>query len=120
MSEYPVHGQVLIRAGHELLDAARREMSAGFAELPHAIVEITAETIDADDDPRYREALRLTEGGAILIGVGYREFEPRAADVAYDRDSADMTERTSSVDAGQCPECISRAFSVSIMSIVSR
>jgi hypothetical protein len=119
MSEYPVHGHVLGRAGQELLDAAGKEMSAGFGDIPHAIAVLTDETLDRDDDSRYREALRLTDGGAVLIGVGYQEFgvgyqesEPVASDDRIEAGAAGGRDPADFVDPGPCPECGSTSHSV--------
>jgi hypothetical protein len=112
MSEYPVHGHVLRRAGQGLLDAAGTEMSAGFGDLPHAVAVLTDETLDRDDDPRYREALRMTEGGAILIGVGYQESESITSDALTEAGATGGRDPADSVDPGPCPECGSTSHSI--------
>lgn len=91
VSEHPISGHVLRRAGDSVLDAARQAMAAGFGTTRSVIAILTAENVEPSDDDRYRSALDLTGGGAIILGVGYAPATRPAS--------------RREIDPGPCPEC---------------
>ncbi|HEY2043473.1 MAG TPA: isochorismatase family protein [Jatrophihabitans sp.] len=95
VSQHPIHGHVLRRAGNEVLEAARAAMSSGYGNTPHVIVALSDAELEPDDDPRYVQALGMTDGGAVLVGVGYA--------LAGEERKAVPSELTA--DPGSCPEC---------------
>jgi hypothetical protein len=95
VSQHPIHGHVLRRAGNEVLDAAQAAMSSGFGDTPHVIVILSDEDLGPDDDPRYAKALEMTDGGAVLIGVGY----------ALAGEGRKPVPPGVTADPGSCPEC---------------
>jgi hypothetical protein len=102
VSEHPLPGHVVSRAGQEVLEAAENAMKAGFGTASHVVGVLTADALHPDDDPRYAAALELTNGGAIVVGAAYTFPAQTVEAVAEDDDS-----QAGGVDpeAGPCPEC---------------
>ena len=67
-------------------------MGAGFGDLPHVIVVLEESSLDTDDE--WRSVLARTEGGVLLVGVGYRPAS------AASTGSPDRTARTGSETPG--------------------
>jgi maleamate amidohydrolase len=102
VSEHPLPGHVVSRAGQEVLEAAENAMKAGFGTASHVVGVLTVDALHPDDDPRYAAALELTNGGAIVVGTAYTLPAQTAAAAAEDDDP-----QAGGVDpeAGPCPEC---------------
>jgi nicotinamidase-related amidase len=68
---HQLSGHVVARAGQEVIDAAGAEMVTGFASPEHVVVTVRDGDLGPADDDRLTTALQRTEGGVLLIGVGY-------------------------------------------------
>ncbi|MCW2538515.1 MAG: isochorismatase hydrolase [Frankiales bacterium] len=90
VSEHPIHGHVVRQAGESVVEAATEAMSAGFGQTPHVIVPLRGNG-ETDVDEVLTAAIAQTDGGVLLIGVGYQE--------------AATTPRSGTPDPGPCPEC---------------
>lgn len=75
----PIHSHVLAMAP-DIVDATRDAISRSFGETPHVIVPIEAGRAPASTPSNLVEALDRTDGGMLLIGVGYEEPAQSAAD----------------------------------------
>jgi hypothetical protein len=97
-AHHPIHGHVLERAGDSLLAAVSETMTASFGSTPHVVVTLRA--ADVTDQPDLHRALEQTEGGVLVVGVGYRasaEASPPVVHVAAAPPAPDRAE--------SCPEC---------------
>jgi hypothetical protein len=83
-----ISGHVLARAGNEIVDAVTAQMASAFGTAPHVVVALTAQQVT--DRPELHDAIARTEGGVLVVGVGYR---PAAAPTATGRAPE------------PCPEC---------------
>jgi nicotinamidase-related amidase len=88
---HQLSGHVVERAGDEVVEAAGAEMVAGFTSAEHVVVTVRDGDLGLSDDSRLGTALRLTEGGVLLIGVGY--------------DVAAPVELPQAPASAACPEC---------------
>lgn len=95
-----ISGHVLARAGDEVVDAVAEQMAGAFGATPHVIVALRAEQVT--DRPDLHDAIARTEGGVLVVGVGYR---PPAEPVATER--AEPVERAEPAERAPepCPEC---------------
>lgn len=88
ISYHPIHGHVLARAGSAALDAAAEDMGKTFGDTPHVVVPIRSE--DVQHQAGLYETLQRTEGGVLLVGVGYAPSVHQQGKVVTD---------------DSCPEC---------------
>jgi len=97
VGHHPIHGYTIERAGSDVVEAARKEMSGGFGATSHLIVALDRN--DVADEPELAQVVERTEGGLLLIGVGYRLPQSVPAPAPGPAGATD--------DA--CPECGSRS-----------
>lgn len=88
ISYHPIHGHVLDRGGSAAIDAAAEAMGESFADTPHVVVPIRSE--DVQHQASLHETLKRTEGGVLLVGVGY---------------APPSHEDGSTIAGDSCPEC---------------
>lgn len=89
---HQLSGHVVARAGQEVIEGAGAEMVAGFTSAEHVVVIIRDGDLEVGDDSRLTTSLQLTDGGVLLIGVGYDAQVP-----------VQLPERAPATAA--CPEC---------------
>ena len=94
---HPVSGHVLAKAGSEIVDAVAADMASAFGDTAHIVVPLSAEQVA--DQPELQEAVTRTDGGLLVVGVGYRPATP--AGTAEPPTAGTAGARPSE----PCPEC---------------
>jgi maleamate amidohydrolase len=113
VAHHPIHGHVIEMAGPEVIAAARAEMSAGFGDVEHRILELSPG--DVDGDAQWSELMERLGGGVLLIGVGLAPSgQPAEEEVVTDQPCPECGARSASVDSAPeraglrilvCQEC---------------
>lgn len=71
----PIHRHILENAP-DVVEATRAAISESFADTPHVIVEIRASDVEAAAESEIAQAVERTDGGVLVVGIGYAEAAP--------------------------------------------
>jgi len=71
----PIHRHVLDNAP-DVIDMTREGIAGTFGETPHVVVVLRSEDLAADPESDVSQMLALTQGGVLIVGIGYRPAEP--------------------------------------------
>lgn len=67
-----IHRHIIEKAP-DVVEATRAAISESFADAPHVIVELHAADFAAGGDSPLAQAVERTDGGLVLVGIGYAE-----------------------------------------------
>ena len=70
----PIHHHVLEKAP-DVVEATRAAISESFGETPHVVIELRAGDVKTDADSEISQAIDRTDGGVLLLGIGYQLAE---------------------------------------------
>lgn len=68
----PVHRHILEKAP-DVLAATKDAISQSFGDAPHVVVELRADEPASQVSDEIAQALDRTDGGVLLVGVGYED-----------------------------------------------
>lgn len=68
----PIHRHVIHNAA-DVVDATRNSISETFGDTPHVVVEVRLGDLDEDVESEIVQALHRTDGGVVVVGVGYEQ-----------------------------------------------
>jgi hypothetical protein len=71
----PIHRHVLDNAP-DVVDATRDSISKTFGDTPHVVVELRSVDLDRSIDSEILQALDRTDGGVLVVGIGYEQVDP--------------------------------------------
>lgn len=69
----PLHRHVIESAPDDVQHHVAAEVSRQLGDREHVVVTLRAGDVDAAEAPDLAEVLRRTEGGVVIVGIGYSQ-----------------------------------------------